>query len=95
MIHDLIANPETGETYKDLNTKKTHNILVGSLVEDIETGVRLFVVYHNRDCDMTPLYSLAADKDDVIQRVPGFGNPKWHNGFPEGALRIIEQDGNE
>ncbi len=95
MIHDLIADSETGETYKELNAKKNHNIPIGSLVECVDTGIRLFVVCHNRDCDMTPLYSLAADKDDTIRVRQDWENYKWHNGYPEGALRVIDRAGDE
>lgn len=41
-------------------------IPLGSLVEIEDTGVRLFVVYHTKDCDRkTDLYWLSPDKDDT------------------------------
>jgi hypothetical protein len=80
-IADLV-NPKTGKTYREENSELTHTIPIGSLVEDIETGIRLFVVMHTRDCDQTPLYSLAADMDD-----PDY---KWHHGYSEDSLRIVK-----
>lgn len=94
MIHDLVASKKTGETYRELNAKKKHNIPIGSLVE-LDTGARLFVVYHGRDCDRTPLYSLSARKDDIVQERPGFGNRGWLNGYPEHSLKIIRHAGYE
>jgi hypothetical protein len=54
---------------------KAHNIPVGALVEFdydewggrneetfIKGKARMFVVHHDRDCDGTPLYSLAMEK---------------------------------
>ncbi len=53
-IADLV-NKQTGKTYSEENAEKVHNIPIGSLVEDSDTGIRLFVVYHARDCDQTTL----------------------------------------
>ncbi len=39
-----IVNKETGKTYREENAELTHSISVGTLVEVIETGIRLFVV---------------------------------------------------
>lgn len=47
--------PKWPKTGKEVNAEKIHKIPIGALVE-IKTGVRLFVVYHGRDCDQTPLY---------------------------------------
>lgn len=55
---------ENGESQKDRNLKKNHNIELGALVE-LESGVRLFVVNHSRDCDGTPLYDLYMNLDIV------------------------------
>jgi len=88
-IADLI-NPETGKTYREENLAKSHKIPLGALVEIVDTGARLFVVKHTRDCDGTPLYSLCADPDDMIVIRPGFGKPHWHNGYSEDALRTIK-----
>jgi hypothetical protein len=81
-IHDLI-NPRTGLTYKEENEVKAHNIPIGALVEDTYTGVRLFVVFRNRDCDGTPLYCLCHDKEDTKVEREGFANHKWWCGHPE------------
>ena len=80
-----LVNQETGKTYREENAEQKHNIPVGALVE-IKSGVRLFVVAHNRDCDQTPLYCLAADKDDIIVEHQGFANRKWHCGYLESSL---------
>ena len=64
MIHDFI-NPETGNTYKEDNLKLEHSFEVGSLVEYVDTGVRLFVVAHQRDCDGSLLYALGSSKEDI------------------------------
>jgi len=91
MIHDFInPNDPAKRSYKEVNLEKKHKISVGSLIE-LETGVRLFVVGHNRDCDGTPLYSLCADKDDVIVQQEGFGNNKWHLGYGEEDLKEISK----
>lgn len=89
-ISDLV-NPETDKTYREENAELVHTIPIGMLVEIKHSGVRLFVVYHGRDCDMTPLYSLAADPDDVVRQRPGFGNWKWHNGYSENCLTVIDR----
>jgi hypothetical protein len=98
-VADLV-NKETGKTYREENAELVHNIPVGALVEDAETGVRLFVVHHGRDCDMIPLYSLAVDPEDTGQKKPGFGNWTWHTGYSEEYLKVIrlpaaEGEGNE
>jgi len=87
-IADLV-NKETGKTYREENAEIAHGIPIGALVEINETGVRLFVVSHGRDCDMTPLYWLAADADDTEQMALGFGNWKWHGGYSDGCLTVI------
>ena len=88
-ICDLV-NQETGKTWREENAEMTHGIPIGVLVEIDHSGIRLFVVSHERDCDMTPLYSLAADPDDTIRQRPGFSNWKWHNGYSEDCLTIIK-----
>lgn len=65
---------ENGESQKDKNLKQNHNIELGSLVE-LDSGVRLFVVNHSRDCDGTPLYDLymnleiVEDVKEVLQNI--------------------------
>lgn len=88
-VADLV-NPETNKTYREENTEKTHGISIGSLVEDIDTGIRLFVVYHTRDCDMTPLYALAVDPENTVKERVNFLNSMWHDGYPECVLRVIK-----
>ena len=56
-------NDPQGRTYREVNREKAHKIPIGALVE-LESGARAFVVQHTRDCDQTPLYSLAIDPDD-------------------------------
>lgn len=70
---------------------KAHNIPIGTLVE-LESGARLFVVYHAHDCDahQTPLYSLSARKDDVVKERKDFYNASWLNGLPEESLTVVE-----
>jgi hypothetical protein len=91
------VDKETGKTSREMNAELQHKIPIGALVED-ETGVRLFVVHHNRDCDMTPLYCLGADPEDTKQEREGFANHKWITGYPEYCLKVIrlpgEQDSN-
>lgn len=90
MIHDL-EYPGTGRSYKQVNTEKSHNFPIGSLVE-LENGCRLFVVKHGRDCDMTPLYYLSVDKGDIEQEREGFINRSWVGGYSEYGLRLIKQE---
>lgn len=88
-VSDLIDPDDPGRrTYRQVNAARTHAIPVGTLVE-LEDGVRLWVVHHDRDCDMTPLYYMSYRRDDTVQERPGFRNPGWTGGFPESALRII------
>lgn len=78
-VADLV-NPDspTGETYRQTNTKLTHKIPLDTIVEVLpygdtpeedygeHTGLRLYVVSHDRDCDQTPLYSLSFDKTSTV-----------------------------
>ena len=92
VIHDLKDPDDSlGRSYKEVNLDKKHNITIGSLVE-IESGVRLFVVSLDRDCDGTPLYSLCVDKDDIVRYSEHFGNPKWDRGYSERSLIIIKSN---
>jgi len=89
MIHDLKdPNDPQGRSYKEVNAKKTHQIPVGALVE-LKTGARLFVVYHGRDCDQTPLYWLSHDKKDIIKKYESFKNESWIGGYSEDSLILI------
>lgn len=51
-----------GRSYREINAEKSHKIPINTLVE-LESGARAFVVRHTRDCDQTPLYSLAINPD--------------------------------
>jgi len=84
-----IVNPATNKTYREENSELSHSLPIGSLVE-LENGVRLFVVYHGRDCDMTPLYWLSPDSQDTTHETLGFANRKWTGGYPEDSLVKIK-----
>jgi hypothetical protein len=84
------VDKETGKTSREMNAEKTHQIPLGTLVEVRRTGVRLFVVFHYRDCDETPLYALCADKDDNKQERKGFTNSNWPNGYTEDGLKVVD-----
>lgn len=90
IIHNMV-DPEDahGRTYKEVNMEKTHSHPIGSLVE-LKDGVRLWVVYHSRDCDGTPLYELSADKDDTIKESPSFRNRSWTGGYSERSLTLVK-----
>ena len=81
-----LTNPDDpqGRTYRQVNDEKPHLIPLGTLVE-IESGERLRVMMHTRDCDQTPLYSLgvAGDEED------GIGRMKWHNGYCDDSLTVV------
>ena len=68
-----------GKTYREINLATIHKYEVGSLVQILSTGVRLFIVMHTRDCDGTPLYSLSHDIDGI----------KWVSGYSEDSLKLI------
>lgn len=82
-----------GRSYRQINSEKVHSIPIGSLVEDVDTDIRLFVVYHARDCDQTPLYCLAMDPENTVKLRECFYNDDWINGYPEHALRLIRLPG--
>lgn len=85
-VADLVdPNDPQGRTYRQINAATRHSISVGALVEDVEDGTRLFVVHQGRDCDQTPLYWLAVDRD--AKREDG----KWHGGYPEHGLRVVRK----
>jgi hypothetical protein len=84
-------NDPKGRTWREINNAKEHNIPVGTLVE-LENGVRLFVVSHNRDCDGTPLYAMSADPEDTKVEVAGFANRKWIHGYPEHCLEVVKRE---
>ena len=55
-------NDTQGRSYREVNAGKLHKIPINAIVE-LKSGARAFVVKHTRDCDQTPLYSLAIDSD--------------------------------
>ena len=83
-------NDPQGRSYRQVNAERQHQIPIGALVEVVSTGVRLFVVYHSRDCDQTPLYSLCHDAGDTELERTDFYNRKWANGYPEESLKVIQ-----
>jgi len=70
-------NDPQGRTYRQINAEKQHNIPIGALVEVIDSGERLFVMKHTRDCDQTPLYSIG---------MKGSDDWKWNHGYSEESL---------
>ena len=92
-VADLIdpKDPQR-RSYRQVNAEIQHTIPVGTLVEVISTGIRLFVVYHGRDCDQTPLYWISPDKDDTVQGNTIFANRGWIGGYMESSLRVLLPD---
>lgn len=99
-----LTNKETGKTFREENNEKKHNIPLGALVEvdfddthceSPKSGLRLFVVSHDRDCDGTPLYSLSFNKDWKMQ--PSKFIPKIaylmekDSGYSEKVLKVIKK----
>ena len=98
-IADLLdPDDPQGRSYRQVNAEKQHQIPIGALVEIVSVdenddhesnGVRLFVVFHGRDCDQTPLYSLCHDPKDTIAERQDFYNRTWINGYGEESLEVI------
>lgn len=80
-----------GRTYRQVNAEKANTIPIGTLVEIVETGVRMFVVHYGRDCDQTPLYYLSDDDEDTVPEREGWRNPGWAGGYGEDSLKVIER----
>ena len=84
-------NDPQGRTFCQVNAEKRHAIPLGTLVE-IDTGERLRVMMHTRDCDQTPLYTLGItisdDEDDIGRK---FCEMKWEHGYPEESLKVVAQ----
>ena len=76
-----------GSSYRQVNAEKDHKFKIGTLVE-LDNGCRLFVVKHTRDCDMTPLYSLAPDLEDLENNFM-FG---WSHGYGEDYMKMVNED---
>ena len=95
-VHDLKdSNDPHGRSYKEVNAEKTHAIPLGTLVEIAcerhpSNGARAFVVSHERDCDMTPLYSLSLDPLRVEGSYGKYTRLFWYNGWSEDSLEVIK-----
>lgn len=81
-------NDPQGRSYREVNAAKKHAIPIGALVE-MQSGVRLFVVHHARDCDQTPLYCLCTDPTNTEIEREGFYNNGWVTGIPEGSITLV------
>lgn len=80
-VADLVDPKDpAGRTYREVNAEQRHAIPLGALVEH-ESGFRLFVVHHGRDCDDEPLYWLATKPDETNTR-------QWLGGYGEPGLRM-------
>lgn len=98
VLHHIVG--EDGLSYKERNLKEGHKIPVYSLVEinfGPEKGMRMFVAWHGRDCDGTPLYWLTNN----IHRRPLGSIPDnetfldkvlrgWEGGYSDDSLIFIE-----
>lgn len=87
-IADIEHPKHHGKSYRQVNEEKRHAIPIGSLVE-LSTGARLFVVYHARDCDQAPLYSLADDMEPRFSSESPYATAHWSNGYGEEDLKVI------
>lgn len=81
-------NDAEGRSYRQVNATKTHKYPIGALVE-FNHGPRLWVVYHGRDCDQTPLYCLSFDPHDTQKESDNFYNRNWVTGISEESLTFI------
>jgi len=85
-VADLVdPNDPSGRTFRQINAEIDHGIPLGALCE-LESGARLFVIKHDRDCDQTPLYALAPDKDADPKDIFGAGVVR---GYSEDALKPV------
>lgn len=81
-VADIVDNTDPKKrTFRQINAEMTHAIPIGALVE-LDSGVRMFVASHDRDCDMTPLYSLAPTMES--------SRWEWFSGLAEENLKIVE-----
>jgi hypothetical protein len=78
-------NDKQGRTYRQINNSVCHGIGLGVLVE-LDTGVRLFVAKHTRDCDGTPLYVLTSE----IQGEYPLNQMNWLHGYSDNILRAVK-----
>jgi len=88
-VSDIVE--KNGKTVRENNLLLKHKLPIGSLVEIKNTGVRLFIVAHHRDCDGTPLYMLSPDVDDREEPKPPYFLSKWTGGYSITNLKIIKK----
>ena len=86
LLHQLIE--PNGKTIKGNNLAREHAIAIGQLVEVRDTGVRLYVVRHDRDCDGTPLYSLSFTLESAEEL--GYP-PPLSTGHGQGDLKVVHR----
>ncbi|UTU08063.1 hypothetical protein CcrC1_gp377 [Caulobacter phage C1] len=88
-------DPE-GRNYRQVQAAKVHSFPLGALVEVNDTGARLFVGQHTRDCDQTPLYSLAPEPAPIEFYSESFAWDMWRmkfvHGWCEDSLTLINPD---
>jgi len=80
-------NDPQGRSYREVNAARPHMIPVGWLVE-MRDGVRVYVVAHQRNCDQTPLYTLAMD--DHPYEAGGQIPTGMNHGWPESSLSPVQ-----
>lgn len=73
-------NDKQGRSWREINLSKKHNIELLSLVE-IHGAARAYIVKHTRDCDGTPLYSLAINVDNCEYNAA--------HGYAEESLTLV------
>ncbi len=71
---------------------RAHQIPVGALVEIADSGARLFVAAHHRDCDGTPLYALMVElpADESELHIREFWANKVHHGYSKESLIVVK-----
>jgi hypothetical protein len=96
MMKDIVE--ANGKTIYQNNMEQTHKIPLDTLVEvncdyHASHGVRGYIASHDRDCDGTPLYSLAWKKGQ--RRVEGEYARLWNanlmHGWSDESLIIIKE----
>ena len=95
MVCDFVCPDDPqGRTYRQINEATPHAIPIGSLVElhsDSDygwEGARLFVVGYHRDCDGTPLYALAINRNERFPAEPWW-TAKYDAGYSDHSLTVI------
>lgn len=83
-----------GKTWREKNAETRHGISIGDLVEIIDTGARMFVIKHTRDCDQTPLYVLHPDIEEYNEWKNNEYYQESFSGYLESSLRVIKRGTN-